>query len=302
MESGGEGLRKSCILMIYPDRANNSLSDYIEIRALLNKYRLPVPEILGVSEEDGVCALEDLGNKTLQTAISDEPESINKYYRLTVEMLAKMQSSVSRDDNGDCAAFRRRFDKSKFFSELDFFRENYIEKLLGRSVKKSHKEIIDKEFLRLSGLLADYLPVVFAHRDFHSRNLMVTKNNIVMIDFQDARLGLPQYDLVSLLRDSYVEFEAEFVEEMIAFYFECRIKFNFPIKDKDVFMAFYHLCAIQRNLKAVGTFAFQKASKGKDGYLCYIPPTLAYVKNNPLLESEFSTLGEVLDIYAEWQE
>jgi len=297
MTTETEAKSKSCILMVYPEPNNNSLQDYIDTAELLKKYNLPVPEIYGVSSNDGVAALEDLGDITLQEAIVKNPERAQEYYKSALSILAKMQSQIKDADNKNAVAFARRFDDAKFIYELQFFRENYIEKFLGKKIKKTHLEALNNEFKRLSAFIAGHLPLVFTHRDYHSRNFMVSDDRIVMIDFQDARLGPPQYDLVSILRDSYVKLDDDFVKGMIESYFRYRKEYEFPVRDKDEFLVYYDYCALQRNLKAIGTFAFQKVGKGKNDYLKYIPLTFSYVKENRALASEFTSLGEILDIY-----
>ncbi|RMF94411.1 MAG: hypothetical protein D6734_07835 [Candidatus Schekmanbacteria bacterium] len=287
---------KNSILMIYPNREDNSLKDYLDIQRLLKNHKLPVPEVFAFSIEDAVALLEDLGDQTLLQALSRHPEEIDSLYVEAIEILARMQSSLNVGKE-ESIAFKRKFDTEKYLYELNFFRKNYIENLLGKKIQKEHSHIFDQGFYKMSKMLAEYEPLVFTHRDYHSRNLMVKKGKIVMIDFQDARLGPPQYDLVSLLKDSYVSLEEAFVEKMINHYFIMRENCNFPVKDKVNFMRFFYICALQRNLKAIGTFAFQKVSRGREDYLQYIKPTFEYVKKNPLIKGDFAILWEVLSKY-----
>jgi aminoglycoside/choline kinase family phosphotransferase len=128
---------------------------------------------------------------------------------------------------------------------------------------------------------------------------MVHNGRLRVLDFQDARLGCRAYDAVSLLRDSYVTLPDETVEELKAFYLESWAEaWGKPDDDPEGFWVLFDKMAVQRNLKAVGTFASQWRLYGRD-YRRYIPPTLAYVKANLSKYKELSGLREVLGRYLE---
>jgi hypothetical protein len=137
----------------------------------------------------------------------------------------------------------------------------------------------------------------FTHRDYHSRNLMVQGDRLRILDFQDARLGPPQYDLASLLRDSYVQLPFEWEEELLDYYLQRTAKEEDFSQDRDRFVEIFNATCLQRNLKAIGTFASQKTLRGNDAYLEYIPATLAHIKRNLLEHREFSRLGDILAKY-----
>jgi aminoglycoside/choline kinase family phosphotransferase len=135
-------------------------------------------------------------------------------------------------------------------------------------------------------------PRVLCHRDYHSRNLMLHEGALVIIDFQDARMGPNTYDLASLLRDSYVDLAPDRVDDLVA-YFEALIAGAGPA-DATQFRRRFDLMSLQRNLKALGTFGYQTTSRGNPVYIQYIPRTLSYVRANLEKYPRFARLREVL--------
>jgi N-acetylmuramate 1-kinase len=131
---------------------------------------------------------------------------------------------------------------------------------------------------------------VLCHRDYHSRNLMLKEGTLYMIDFQDARMGPDTYDLASLLRDSYIDFTDDEVEELIAFFLAIKGERETSAE----FRRRFDLMALQRNLKALGTFGFQTTSRANPVYIQYIPRTLNYARANLERYPRFSRLRELL--------
>ena len=157
-------------------------------------------------------------------------------------------------------------------------------------------EPIQSVLASLCHTLADQ-ELCLTHRDFHSRNIMIQNDELKMIDFQDARLGPRQYDLVSLLKDSYVELDDSFVEEMIGYFID-RLEENGVEKiNRNDFGEIFDFMSVQRNLKAIGTFAFQETQKGTDRYSEDIPRTLNYVKKALARQPELFNIQNVLGKY-----
>jgi hypothetical protein len=132
-------------------------------------------------------------------------------------------------------------------------------------------------------------PRVFCHRDYHSRNLMLHRGRLHVIDFQDARMGPDTYDLVSLLRDCYVHHDAEFVSRMITYYHD-RLGSTAGAAYRDRF----DLMSLQRHLKALGTFGYQTTVAGNDRYLSAIPRTAGYVVEVCGRQARFARLRALL--------
>jgi aminoglycoside/choline kinase family phosphotransferase len=143
---------------------------------------------------------------------------------------------------------------------------------------------------------------VFCHRDYHSRNLMLHDGQLYIIDFQDARMGPDTYDLVSLLRDSYMDFSEREVDELIAFFLALRgvgAERGGADAEAGEFRRRFDVMSLQRNLKALGTFGFQTTSRGNPVYIQFMPRTLSYVRTNLERDSRFSRLREILAAHIE---
>ncbi|HEY8549759.1 MAG TPA: phosphotransferase, partial [Vicinamibacterales bacterium] len=136
---------------------------------------------------------------------------------------------------------------------------------------------------------------VLCHRDYHSRNLMLHQGTLYMIDFQDARMGPDTYDLVSLLRDSYVDLKEIAVNELIAYF----LALNGGRVSEEEFRPRFDLMALQRNLKALGTFGYQTIARRNPVYIQYMPRTLRYVRDTFNRYPRFGRLHEVLGAHIE---
>ncbi|HZA15217.1 MAG TPA: phosphotransferase, partial [Myxococcaceae bacterium] len=176
-----------------------------------------------------------------------------------------------------CIAFSRAFDEDLYDWELHHFREYGLEIWSGKKPSAAQRERLDRIFRRISRELAA-APRGFTHRDYQSRNLMVKDDEIVVIDFQDALQGPRQYDLVALLRDSYVELDASLVDRMLDRYIEAFARLGGERIDAGPFKACFDLLTVQRKLKDAGRFEFINRVKGNPDFLVSIPASLRYVK------------------------
>ncbi|MFQ5912744.1 MAG: aminoglycoside phosphotransferase family protein [Nitrospinota bacterium] len=267
---------------------------FLNIRSFLAGLGLAVPEHYFSLPEQGIVVLEDFGDKTLESALQTaSPPQAEAWYREALESLVKMQLS-----RGDCYAFTYAFTAAKFEEELLFFVKHAVEGLWGRRLSSGDREALTAEFRRLSEEVASLASgsAVFTHRDYHSRNLMVLNDvpRLGILDFQDARLGPPAYDLASLVFDSYVSLSPEFRETLIEHYRLRSKDLSGRGLDRDGLERSLRLAATQRNLKAVGTFAYQGWVLGRKGYLDSIGPTLEYVRDHCERLPELSGLWSLL--------
>jgi hypothetical protein len=177
------------------------------------------------------------------------------------------------------------FDEGKLFAELEFFAEHFLAGFRRIELRKKEREVLEGAFLRIAAELAR-LPRVVCHRDYHSRNIIVVGGELAVIDFQDARMGPASYDLVSLLRDSYVEHDEDFVGEMK----EAFVRESGGVDIEDQF----DLMSLQRNLKALGTFGYQISVRKNDIYRQYVTRTLGLVRDNLARNPCWEGLHEVL--------
>jgi len=269
-------------------------TDFIRILKFLQGIHLPVPELFYFDTERGLLLLQDCGDVTLEAHLhSADPETLKSWYLKAVHLLATMQTDATRAIGSDCPAYHLKFDVEKLMWEMDFMLEHFIEGLLQSNLKPATRKELRKQLTRLCSPLAGQTPW-FTHRDYHSRNLMVHNDALVLLDFQDARMGPSQYDLVSLLRDSYLPLPDSLVWELVDSFIQKKQELGNRTIDREDFIRVFDLMSIQRNLKAIGTFGYQKTIKNNDRYMLYIAPTLEYVRQAFTRRTELKPLHAIL--------
>ncbi len=240
---------ESFILAVYPEPFDPDSFAYGQIHELFSRIGLPVPRIHALDGALGIVLQEDLGNTTLQKHFLAAPLAERlELLRRAVDYIVTIQREGSRLLPTDSVAYPLAFDEEKLSWELNFFRRHYLQKYCGLGADSPE---LDEEFARLARELAQG-PRRLCHRDYHVRNLMLHQGAIYLIDFQDARWGPLSYDLVSLLKDS-IELGPDQVRALEGYYLE-RSAFTGSVED---FTRQFHLMAIQRLLKALGTYAYQ---------------------------------------------
>jgi hypothetical protein len=267
---------------------------FINVHRYLNGLGVRVPRIHDYDAPAGLMLLEDLTDATFESALS--PTTTEGLYAKAVDLLALLRARADQHPDPGCLAFTRSFDRDLYRWELDHF---YIWGLVartGRQPTTPEREILDRAFDTISARLAE-LPKGFTHRDYQSRNLMVTNGELVVIDFQDALQGPRQYDLVALLRDSYVELERPFVEKMVLRYVDQLKTHGVDAGDPAEFLKTFDLLTIQRKLKDGGRFVFIDQVKKNPSFLPSIPASFRYVRDALPAQPEFAELAEVLARY-----
>jgi len=267
---------------------------FANVAALLSAMPVPVPRILGHSNPLGVVALEDLGDITLQAHLESTARAdLDAHYREAIEHVATIQRRGQELAHGQFLPYTLAFDVPKLMFELDFFATHFLEGHRSTALPASARAALGEEFVRLASELADE-PRVVCHRDYHSRNLMVHAGTLAIIDFQDARMGPDTYDLASLLRDSYVELEADAVDAFIAHFLSLDRGPHGHAGDAVAFRTRFDTMALQRNLKALGTFGYQASKRGNRAYLGDVPRTLGYLRTTFERRPRFARLRELL--------
>jgi len=252
-----------------PDKEN--LRPFIEIARRLHRLGLNVPEVLDQDLERGYLLLSDLGQHMYLSLLN--PDSVERLYGDALSALAILQGGIFTDPQ-----FLPEYDDTLLRREMELFREWYLGRHLGLSLTEAQSTALDKAFSALtSRALAQ--PRAWVHRDYHSRNLMVTtRNNPGILDFQDAVRGPITYDLVSLLRDCYIAWPRAQVEDWALGYQSLALQSGLPVgEDEAQFLRDFDLMGVQRHLKATGIFARLNHRDAKPGYLQDIPRTLGYV-------------------------
>jgi hypothetical protein len=249
---------------------------FVNVHRYLEKLGVRVPRILRYDEPAGMMVLEDLSDLTFEAALEGGKNNQALYTR-AVELLARLRAGAERNPDPSCLAFTRAFDEDLYDWELHHFREWGLEVWSGKKPSDTERAELDRTFRDIAKQLAA-APRGFTHRDYQSRNIMVKDGELVVIDFQDALQGPRQYDLVALLRDSYVELDRDFVDGMLDRYIATFSQVTGERIDAKSFKDFFDLLTIQRKLKDAGRFEFINRVKGNPGFLVSIPASLRYVR------------------------
>ena len=272
---------------------------YINILRYLAACGVAVPELYYYEEKKGWLFLEDLGDVTLRDELKGRDlETHRRYYIQAIDELLRIQVQGTRLDNPNCIAFGRAFDPPLLMWEFDHFLEYGVEvhqqkKMAPTDLQRARTAF--EEMIR--PLVAE--PRYLTHRDYHSRNLMIQEGKIRVLDFQDALMGPAQYDLASLLRDSYLSLPEDLIGELIDYYIDRKQDLEGVRVDRQQFLRLFDFMSIQRNLKAAGRFAYIDAVKHNPNYLQFIPPTLGYVRKNLSKYPELGELQKILSHYVE---
>jgi N-acetylmuramate 1-kinase len=274
---------------------------FVNVAGLLAQMPLPIPAILDHADDLGLLVLEDLGDVTLQAHLGAAPPTEHAaLYREAVGLIHALQGRGEELASPAFVPYSIAFDVEKLTWELEFFVKHFMLAYRGVTIEPAAREALSQEWRSIVDELAAE-PRVLCHRDYHSRNLMLHQSRLFIIDFQDARMGPDTYDLVSLLRDSYVDIGEAEVEELIAFFLALKgrsgvksLSSNEADGNGLAFRRRFDLMALQRNLKALGTFGYQTATRGNPVYIQYIPRTLRYVRTNLHRHARFGRLHQLL--------
>jgi N-acetylmuramate 1-kinase len=293
----GAGGVRSVVLMRLAQPYTAGELPFVNVQRYLSLKRIPVPAIFCDDSAHGFVLLEDLGDVTLESALQGASrEQIGCWYRQALDMLLMLQHPESIGPRGSCVAFCLAFDVEKLIWELDFFLTYMLKQLCAAPLKSRNEAALRGHFWKIAALLARQ-PRLLTHRDYHSRNLMLHQDRLRVIDFQDARLGPCQYDLASLLYDSYVVLPADLRQELLTYYLEQKAAVDGYPLDRQAFLQVFDYMCLQRNMKALGTFAFQTVAKHTGRYIEAIPPTLGYIQENLARHPELRQLRELLEAY-----
>ncbi|MES3041388.1 MAG: phosphotransferase [Pseudomonadota bacterium] len=262
---------------------------FVAIAKALHAHGLCVPEVLAWSSQEGFMLLTDLGDTLLRNELA--ADTVNTLYGAAMTALVHMQSCAAPADY-----FLPSYDRERLLTEMRLLSDWFIPQFLGLSLSEEQAQALEQQFALIAERVAEQ-PVVFVHRDYHSRNLMLTPTGeLGIIDFQDAVRGPITYDLASLLRDAYVVWPAadvarwvqQFRDELIA------SAVLDPAVSAEQFQAWFDWMAAQRHLKVVGIFARLSLRDGKHGYLADIPLVYRYLLDEIADYAELQPLHQLL--------
>ncbi|HTS21919.1 MAG TPA: phosphotransferase [Casimicrobiaceae bacterium] len=265
----GRGEPASTLIAMDAPPSREDCRPFVSVAALLRDAGVHAPAVLAADFEQGFLLLTDLGTRTYLQALT--PANASALYEDASATLVRWQAA-SRE------GLLPAYDRTLLKRELDLFPDWYVAKHLGVDLSAAHKATLEAAFAKiLENNLAQ--PAVFVHRDYHSRNLMLTEPNPGVLDFQDAVFGPITYDLVSLLRDAYVEWDEERQIDWAARYWQSARAARLPVReDFGDFWRDFEWMGVQRQLKVLGIFARLYHRDGKAGYLKDLPRVMGYLR------------------------
>ncbi|CAN5494913.1 MAG: phosphotransferase [Pyrinomonadaceae bacterium] len=285
------------IAAVYQEPFDPAFHPYLDVTHLFLESDIPVPEIYAVDGGTGIIVQEDLGNQQLcQVYEGASQEECEDYKERAISIIARIQKATEKAHELKSISSRLAFDEAKLSWELDFFVEHYFQSFRGETLRRAEAAELKAELNDISAELSA-APRVLCHRDFHTANLMLdSRNQLRVVDHQDARMGPASYDLVSFLLDRQPAPPslAELRGYRLYLLEERRLQGLEPL-DPDDFAREFRLMTIQRGLKAIGTFSYQTAINGRRAfYEHFIPPTFLIVIQAAEWLERFPTLRKMV--------
>lgn len=282
-----DGADNSSYIVMDAPPPHEDVRPFIHVAEVFGASGVSVPDILAQDIPQGFLLLSDLGSTTYLQLLN--PDNAHTLYIDAINALVQIQLHST-------PAVLPEYDRALLLRELMLFPEWYIGKHLGLTMTAAQTATLSKVF---DALLANNLAQaqVYVHRDYHSRNLMVLqKGNPGILDFQDAVYGPITYDLASLLRDAYIQWDEEIVLDWAIRYWERAKRAGLPVNpDIDSFYRDFEYMGLQRHLKVLGIFARLYHRDGKDAYLKDMPLVMEYTRKAAHRYKELAPLVKLLD-------
>jgi aminoglycoside/choline kinase family phosphotransferase len=276
---------QSWIVMDAPPE-KESLAAWLDIDRRLRKAAVNAPEVLAEDRDQGLLLLADLGTRTYLPELNEA--CVDALYADAFDALLRMKTVVD-------AIGLPYYERARLVAEMELLPEWFLKRHLGVAPTCEEWDIIEAAFTRLTNAALEQ-PQRFVHRDYHSRNLMIVpRHNPGVIDFQDAVIGPITYDLVSLLRDCYIEWPSGRVDAWVEQYRQRLVSAAVSDADPAQFRRWFDLMGLQRHLKVLGIFCRLWYRDGKAGYLADLPLTLRYALNVARTYPEFTGLAALLE-------
>lgn len=258
-----------------------SLEPFLDVTKRLLNAKVKAPQVLQRNEREGYLILEDFGVTQLLDIL--EESNFKEHYLNAMDEIIKMQ-------NADASKLPL-YDKAFLHFEMELMQEWYLKQKLSLTLNATQIELIQNTLNTISDVVLMQPQAVFVHRDFHSRNIMLTSNNkIGVIDYQDAMSGAITYDLVSLLKDCYIEFNRKDIEKLALVF---RDKKGLNVDDA-TFLKWFDFMGLQRHIKVLGIFSRLHLRDKKNGYLKDIPLVLKYTLETAARYEETKEFAEFL--------
>lgn len=270
-----------------PDKED--VRPFLRVAALLADSGVHIPQVEAADAQRGFVLLEDLGTVLYLARLraGDDPQPL---YRDALQALLQMQVAVER------AHTLAPYDRAALEREMALMPEWFCARHLQLTLSDAEQALLADTFERLT-VEALAQPRVFVHRDYHSRNLLLLpQRNPGVVDFQDALYGPVTYDLVSLLKDCYIEWPRERVERWVSGYRARLAAAGGPAGTSDrQFLRWFDFIGLQRHIKVLGIFARLWWRDGKSGYLADLPRTLHYVRAAAASDARLAPFSDWLE-------
>lgn len=266
--------------------AHEDCRPFIHVAGMFGEAGVHVPKVLAQDLEQGFLLLSDLGSTTYLSILNEA--NAHELYLDANSALVKIQLASK-------PAVLHEYDRELLTRELNLFPEWYVGRHLNAALSPEQQEILRSVFERvLSNNLSQ--PRVYVHRDYHSRNLMVSDPNPGVLDFQDAVYGPITYDLASLYKDAYIRWDEEQVLDWTIRYWEAARKERLPVShDFYEFYRDFEWMGVQRHIKVLGIFARLFHRDSKDGYLKDMPLVMDYLRKACERYPELVPMARLLD-------
>ena len=248
---------------------------YAALAGFLSGHGVPVPKVLGASEEEGLLWLEDLGEQDLWASRNESWDVRRPHYESVLRGISLLHRIPCGDDDVRGLHLQLAFDERLYRWEQEYFVNHCLGDIFGISESVRSMFFVSGAMQRLAVGLAD-LPRQLVHRDFQSQNILIRNGEAVFIDFQGMRPGLAQYDLASLLCDPYVEISAEERDHLLGYYKTILGKDRTEVGDE--FDRVFWQCAAQRLMQALGAYGFLSIHRGKPAFRAHVAPALARLR------------------------
>lgn len=252
---------------------------FLTLQKVLHEQQVRVPLIYDKELGTGYILEEDLGDVTFLREISqiNSEEDELKFYQDAIDLMHTIHK-IDMTQYQEMPFAKLAFDTEKLYAEMEFTKKYLLKMYLGVDVNSIGIELFYKKLYDICYFLSGE-PRTLVHRDYHSRNIMIKEGAQVIIDFQDARMGTPVYDLVSLLEDCYYQISEKNKKLLIKYYYEKYFKAFDPSKSIEDFQYLYDMMSIQRVYKALGSFAFIYADRKDQRYIKYMGYAFEKIRN-----------------------
>jgi aminoglycoside/choline kinase family phosphotransferase len=269
-----------------PDKED--LAPFLKVGRILNEIGVNVPAVLARDDARGLLLLSDLGTELYLDALRDAA-AVDMLYGDALHALREIQTA-----DAALGAQLPPYDHALLMREMELMPEWFLQRHLGLTPSAAQRRMLNQLFEVLAHSAAQQ-PAVIVHRDYHSRNLLVTaQRNPGILDFQDAVWGPVTYDVASLLKDCYVAWPAARVRDWVLGFRESLLERGFAAGSASQFLRWFDLIGLQRHIKVLGIFARLYYRDGKPGYLKDLPRVLDYTRTAAAAYAETAPFAQFI--------